>query len=280
MSNETALHTRPSPRRVPSLTRPFGFRLDKWYLDCVTDDGAVFIGYAARLGIGPVRMTLGATLWSPPSGPASSQLSVALNRLPRLSDEGVEWVSRGLGLAGAWRGRPVAIRQTLLETPSHSVEWRCHLPACAVEVDFPAGRLGGSGYAEQLLLRGGPRDLPLEELHWGRFVAGVEYVVWIEWVGRRSLRRVVFNGSEQVATRADEEQVRWGTGTLHFQDTRSLRCGSVGSAAFGGSRVLRQLVPRSWATWTEEKWVSRGLLEKADGSVLEGWAVHERVRWS
>ena len=38
------------------------FKLSKWYLDVITEDGSAFIGYAARLEWGPLRVAYGATL--------------------------------------------------------------------------------------------------------------------------------------------------------------------------------------------------------------------------
>ena len=41
---------------------PPQFRLRKWYVDCVTPDGALFIGYLARLELGALRFWYGATI--------------------------------------------------------------------------------------------------------------------------------------------------------------------------------------------------------------------------
>ncbi len=261
------------------MLRGFGFRVRKWYFDCVTEDGTAFIGYAAQVGIGPFRATLQSMLWSPEDAPTSSRWTATPSRLPRLSDRGVIWVSPRLGVRGSWLGDSSPIRRILLQTSSHRVEWRCHLPACDVDLECDAGRIRGAGYAEELLLRGRPEGLPLRELRWGRFGATGHHVVWIEWRGPSPLRLVVSNGGEEPAVRVDEREVRFSTGALSLEESRLIRSGSVTGAAFDGLPGLRRLAPRRWDDWIEDKWLSRGRLSRKDGSVVEGWAIHERVRW-
>ena len=261
------------------MLRGFGFRLRKWYVDCVSADGTAFIGYAARIGLGPLPLVYQAALWSPPAGPGSSDFTMVPAQLPRLSGAGLHWESRRLGIPGSWHGSPAAIRHVLLDTSAHFVEWRCHLPVCEASIESPAGNLRGPGYAEELLMRGNPASLPIQELCWGRFSSGDDHVVWIEWMGAQPLRVVLVNGSEVEATRADDKEVQSSRGVLTFRDRRVIRSERVEASAFGDSRWRRRLVPRAVADWREEKWLSRGRLEKQDGAVAEGWVVHERVTW-
>ncbi len=122
-------------------------------------------------------------------------------------------------------------------------------------------------------------SLPIQELCWGRFSSGDDHVVWIEWMGAQPLRVVLVNGSEVEATRADDKEVQSSRGVLTFRDRRVIRSERVEASAFGDSSWRRRLVPRAVADWREEKWLSRGRLEKQDGAVAEGWVVHERVTW-
>lgn len=52
------------------------FHLLKWYLDVVTDDGGVAIGYAARLRWGAVRVGYASLLLAAPSGSCREQATL------------------------------------------------------------------------------------------------------------------------------------------------------------------------------------------------------------
>lgn len=261
------------------MLRDIGFRLRKWYLDCVTPEGAVFVGYAARIGLGPIPLSYQATMWSPPAGAGCSEFTMLPARLPSSSRDGVRWESARLAARGRWCGRPSSACHVLLDTASHYVAWRCCLPACEASVELGGRTLQGRGYVEELVVHGNPGKLPIRELHWGRFSSGGDHVVWIEWVGPHPLRLVTVNGLEVAATRVDEEEVRLTDGRLTFEDTRVIRAEAAGVSAFGAPRWRRMLLPRRLADMREEKWLSRGTLERSDGSRADGWVLHERVTW-
>ena len=253
------------------------FKLSKWYGDCVASDGTVFVGYAARASFGPIPLSYHALLWCPPEGEATSALTMAPAPLPSLSEEGVQWHNRRLGVRATWRGalRPTGL--VLLDTPALGVEWRCHLPAGHASVTTELGAIEGAGYAEELLLRGNPAKLPIRELHWGRFTSSHASVVWIQWRGPRPLLLVLLDGVEVSATRADERRVCFAGGEVTFADRRLLREEPVARSVFGASEWRQRLLPGAVGQWQEEKWLSRGHLDRVGRRGEDGWVVHERV---
>lgn len=170
-------------------------------------------------------------------------------------------------------------RRVLLDTAAVLVEWRCHLPNGEATISCPAGALQGRGYVEELIVRGSLTEIAIQELRWGRFTSASDHVVWIEWVGSPALRLVLVNGVETPAVRTDHDGVWFMGGKIAFRDRRTLRDARVGEAAFGKHRWKERLVPRHVADGHEEKWLSRGLLEKSQGGCVEGWVLHERVTW-
>lgn len=255
--------------------RLFGLR--KWYVDCVGGDGTAFFGYGARISVGPLPLDYHAFSWCPPEGEPMGSFTMAPARLPTPSDEGVRWENRRLGLRARWNGMLRRTGHVLLDTPALSVSWCCHLPRGAASVSTVHGTLEGAGYAEELVVRGNPAKLPIGELHWGRFTSARSSAVWIRWKGARPLLLVLMDGVEVAATRVDERRVCFSGGEVTFANRRVLRSEPVARSIFGDSRWRQRLVPGTIAGWREEKWLSRGNLDRVGGASEDGWVVHERV---
>ena len=75
--------------------------LSKWYLDCITSEGDVFIAYAARLrGLG-LRLSYSSILTCR-AGVVLEQTSLRGVETPRPHGAGLAWSSRPLGVRGVW----------------------------------------------------------------------------------------------------------------------------------------------------------------------------------
>ena len=266
------------PRLRESVLRGFRFRLRKRYFDCVGQDGTVFVGYAARGGIGPLPFHYHATLWRPPLGGGPSDYSVMPSPLPKLSVDGVAWRNPRLRLDGTWRSRERGPTRVLLDTSAIRVEWRCDVPSAVVDLRVgPDIEMSGHGYSEELVVSGDIRRLPIRELHWGRFISEAHHLVWIEWRGPLALTLLFEDGAEVADAVVSEGEVSYAGGRLHLSDPRSLRDERLGDSVFPGAGWAARLIPGSVAEWREEKWLSRGCLESSQGPPTEGWAIHERV---
>jgi hypothetical protein len=138
----------------------------------------------------------------------------------------------------------------------------------------------GLGYAELLEISIPPWNLPLSELHWGRFVSESETVVWIDWRGPYSHRLLVHNGSEREIALITTEEVRSvDSSTLLTLDRRLvLRSGTLGETVFPKLAGLAKAIPMKMLGIHERKWRSRGVL-RAQQRTTEAWAIHEVVKW-
>jgi hypothetical protein len=258
------------------------FQLRKWYVDCVGDDGTTFIGYAARISLGPVCLPYQACLLCPPSGSPRTSWAVGGGSPPTLDGDSLRWTSSRLGVRARWERQAPSVRQTLLDHDRLGVDWHCHLPAASGAVDLSGGpRVSGTGYAEELVVQGDLRALPIRRLLWGRFIADGQALMWIRWEGPLPLTMVAHNGAIHSEASMDERGLSFagGQGALDLGEGRVLRDSSVGRATFPDQAWLRRLIPRKLREVQETKWLSRARWRQPGQPDVEGWALHERVLW-
>jgi hypothetical protein len=258
------------------------FQLRKWYVDCVAADGTTFIGYAARISLGPVRLPYEACLLCPPAGPSRTEASICRGDAPVLTGETLQWRPPRLKAGAQWERRAPSVRRTLLDDDRLGVDWHCHMPAASGVVDLSGEpRVTGTGYAEELIVQGDLRVLPIRRLLWGRFIADGQSLVWIRWEGLLPLTLVVHNGAMHSEAVLDERglSLPGGQGALHLSEGRVLRDSDVGRATFPDQAWLRRLIPRKLREVQETKWLSRARWCRPGQPDVEGWALHERVLW-
>ncbi|MBI4603716.1 MAG: hypothetical protein HY721_17315 [Planctomycetes bacterium] len=263
------------------------FLLSKWYLDCVSQEGRVFIGYAATLRWRLLRLRSMSAMECGLEGRVVEMSTLRGYSEPQVRGDALRWTAPRLRVAGRWAALPAssatlpprAVR--LLDSESGRVDWTCHLPRAQAKVEV-GGRalLEGLGYAERLELTVRPWMLPIDELRWGRFLAEDISVVWIEWRGPKPLSLVIHDGTAVGGAVVSDAALRFGDFELKLDSPRVLREGTLGSTALRGLRLLRPLLPRRLLDTHECKWLSRGSLVHAGKLVSSGWAIHEVVKWS
>ena len=160
------------------------FRLEKWYLDCVSSDGTVFIAYAARLKWGPIGLCYGATITRAKDGRLIQRQSLSFGRLNR-GRGSISWCNDGLKASGEWTGGEPIAKTVVVDEPSGRIEWQCLSANAAVDVRTDGRAMTGTGYVEKLSMTIPPWKLPFTELRWGRFISDdrSDYVVWIDLRG-------------------------------------------------------------------------------------------------
>ncbi len=184
-----------------------------------------------------------------------------------------------LGFRGRWTTLSDPQKRTIFEDENGSVDWLCVQPNADCQLDLPGQeRMPGLGYVECLTLTIPPWELPLEELHWGRFLNHENYVVWIDWRGPYHKRLVLRNGEEQMVQALTESSIVFAGGELNLDRQTNLRQGRLGQTVFSALAPLRKILPNTMLAVQEEKWLSRGGLV-CDGRRHSGWAIHEVVTW-
>jgi len=256
------------------------FALSKWYCDCVTEDGAAFIGYWARLRWGPITIPYAATLHKPPGGSIHERIILRHSAAPALTGGALSWHSPRLGFHGEWVTRARACCRTLLDGPEGRITWSCHVPSANARIELVGtGLLAGLGYAEHLTMSVKPWLLPFDELRWGRFVSTEDAITWIKWSGGADHQWTFHNGVEvrDATIGAATVDLAGGRGALELRDVATLREGPLLSTALRHLPVKRLWLGDRLHDAYETKWLAQGTLSNGARRV-SGWAIHEVVR--
>ncbi len=253
------------------------FHLNKWYLDCVGETGDSVICYSATLNW--KRMSVAYASLLTLSGNAPKQKTSLLNvKQPEQIPDGLLWHSPGLNCRGLWR--PVSARMdaiTLYESAAGSVKWHCLQPISLVNASVGQDIYSGLGYVEHLEMTIEPWELPIDELRWGRFLSDNVYVVWIQWTGRYTLKKLFVNGSIFENAEISVDRVRWDEGNLSILNNSALRNGPIINTVLSKVPVLHSMVPCMFRNAHESKWLGCGVLKQGN-EIYKGWVIHEVVR--
>ena len=255
------------------------FRLDKWYLDCVSPDGTVFVAYAARLKWGPIRLSYGATITRAKDGRLLQRQSPSFGRLNQ-GRGSISWCNDRLEAGGEWTGGEPIARTVIVDGASGRIEWQCLSANGAVDVRADGRAITGAGYAEKVSMTIPPWKLPFSELRWGRFISDDrnDYMVWIDLRGRTERNWIWVNSGEAGTGTVDGDGVRTDGAELTLGSSQTVRAGNIARMLLGRFEFLKRLFPeRLWAI-QEDKQASSSLL-RTDGSESRGSSIHEVVRW-
>ncbi len=257
------------------------FGLSKWYLDCVSMQGDVFIGYSARLRWRPLSISYQSALIHLADGETKTWTSLRGRTPPAPGPDRIEWNAPALGVRGSWIGAMQPVTERLFACAEGEIVWSCHLPRADAEVTTPAGlQVAGAGYAEHLSMSIPPWRIPISELRWGRFLGQREALVWIDWRGERRQTVVVRNGVRVMAPRIDDQRIELSDGTrLCLDQGCILRNGALGATALSAIPGIHRFAPARMLAAQECKWRSRATLSSPGGPEEHGWAIHEVIRW-
>jgi hypothetical protein len=254
------------------------FRLSKWYLDCVSDDGQLFIGYTAALSLGPVPLNLVSRVTLIDGTVHQVTAGTWTDQAPADTGAELTWSCRKLDLRGTWKSRQPAFSRTLFESNQGHVIWRCRHPLSDAEVRLGGRTLHGLGYVEKLVMDIEPVDLGLTTLYWGRFLTSDTSLVWIKWTGQESRLTVFHNGAEVTDVSLSKDGLAFGSDQrLHWTDSVPIRTGQIGSSVLKTVPLLKQALPAWVSGISESKWRSRGILESTTHNPAIGWVIHEEV---
>ena len=161
------------------------FRLRKWYMDCVAEDGTGVIAYWARLSWGVVRLRYAATLVRRGAS-VSESATLRPGREPGQNRMALPRC-RPLGIEGHWSPLDQPVCRTLLASDEGSVEWHCLVPRAKGRLMLADGVVvKGLGYVERLNLTILPGDLPIRESAGGGSCPTVRGSCGL-WRGRKAL---------------------------------------------------------------------------------------------
>lgn len=253
------------------------FSLNKWYLDCVTEDGDLAIVYCAELSWRGVRLHLNSTL-AGVRGEIHTSTSVSRFHITA-RDRSITADLPKLGVSGTWDAGCDAVERLVYEGEGGALHWNCLQPRSTVRLELPDRTMSGLGYAEQVVLTVPPWKLPLRQLRWGRFVSTNDALAWVDWKGGFEAAFAVQDGEETALDSVRDHEVATADATLRIEQGVELRSGTLASTILPGLPVLQKVLPRRLFSIKEHKSCSRGVLTTR-GRVSTGWVIHEVVDWN
>jgi hypothetical protein len=253
------------------------FRLTKWYLDLVAEDGSVLIAYAATLEAGALGVRFASTLLAPVGAPAEERTAWTAVAMPEQAGSRLVLRHPTLELSGEWRPAAEPVEASLLDDHHGRLHWACLMPAARARATLRGTTLEGAGYAECLTMTRMPWTLPFRELQWGRWVGERHHAVWIKWTDGTDRHWLWLDGSDDPSPRGLEElegdRSLELTASRQLCDRRALRVLTTDMPA------LEPLFAGPLGNLRETKQVSRGTLRERGTPIDHGWAIHEVVRW-
>ena len=250
-------------------------------MDCVSEEGDVFIAYAASLRWKGLKINYSSTLRR--QHDAQTEASTSLKRFsaPEVSGDSIHWSSQALGVEAKWTALAQPIERTIFESDAGLVEWRCLHPKATAEVSTRDRRqLKGLGYVEHLTMSIPVWRLPIDELRWGRFLSDEDALVWIDWRGASNVKLAFLNGIQIENAEVTEHEVvlEQEKVILALDEQQVLREGPLIKTALSMIPGIQNLIPLRSLSAHECKWRSRGILSHHE-SLSVGWTIHEIVRW-
>lgn len=257
------------------------FQLVKWYLDVVTDDGAVVLLYQARLRWAGLRLRYAAILLDECRRRRVERATTHAVTVPCLDQDGVRWHNERLGVVGRWRSDAPSICRTLASGANGAIDWTCHVPRGRATVSCDGVTYRGTGYVECLTLGVPPWRLPFRALQWGRHASRAHSLIWIDWDGRDPRCWVWLDG-EECAGAGVADSCLTGLAhdtTMRMDDARDLRNRRVLAALAGVLPAAARRAAGPLAAMHEHKRVARSALMRTGQPIDTGWTVYEQVTW-
>ena len=261
------------------------FSINKWYLDCVTEQGDCFIFYVVRLGWRHWYIDYSASLIKEASKKSVYTSKLIGVRQPKERNDQIRWGDAQFKVNGRWNYESPELDATLFEDEIGTLNWHCFQPKSRVQLKYKDMLLNGVGYAERLELDTLPWNIPMDELRWGRFHSEKYSVVWIEYKREETKQWVWVNGKRSFDWKVTDQYLENATDTilLELKDTTTLEAEQkIFNVLKGLFRFLpgfSGIIPYGFLTAEEQKWLSKGHL-KVEDEMVEGWAIHELVKFN
>ncbi len=235
------------------------FHLKKHYFDGIDQQGNLFIIYDAALTIGGISI---------PYSSIITQLNgknLEHRRLSRLKRSDAQIRHNKLNFNGSWLPLSHISPLTLYQRGKRRLIWHCHTAKADFELEFAQQTYRGLGYAETLEMNFAPWLLPISELRWGRFLSANHSIVWIEWLGETTLKKLIWNGEliENFEINDNVLLIKEKQLSLYFRRPMIIKDEPLVKIT-ERFKFLRFLIKKSFLQSRESKWKSEAELSVAN----------------
>lgn len=262
------------------------FRLEKWFLDCVTEDGNCFIIYATELIWSRWHITFSSLLNYHISNGLFYKSKIGNGHFPEKINQEISWRDKYFKISGIWKGKSESLHETLFENKTGCLNWNCYQPLANVSINFNKNKYDGFGYIEKLTLNTVPWNIPMDELRWGRFLSKEFHIVWIEYKKEQTNQWVWVNGEKienwdisdtHLHNKSKQIRLLFGEKAILEKEKKILNVLKSLSKYLPG---FRRIIPLKFLRADEKKWLNKSALTINDEIVCQGWTIHEFVNFN
>ena len=262
-----------------------GFHLEKWFLDCVSEEGEVMIFYAANLRWHKWKVPY--TSWLHYAGSSDAVVNSRFTKIniPEREGESIQWQDDRFGVSGSWEAIAPPLNARLFDSEDGYLDWHCYQPLSRVRLNLKDRIVEGLGYAEKLILSVEPWKIPMDELRWGRYCSEEDNIVWIELRGEGEKQWLWHNGERLNTVKIEDGKLMMPDKGLALELDKRIVLESE-KKIFNVVKSLLSFIPgfsRSMSSRflmsDESKWCSHGVLRKNNNVVSQGWAIHECINF-
>lgn len=262
---------------------PNDFFLQKWFLDCITDDGNAMIFYAAKLKWKRWEVPYSSWLSYNAKTGLTQKSSYRSVKLPEIKDDVISWNGKTFKVSGTWKALASSIHDRLYNSEEGNLDWKCYQPMSKVHLKVNDKEITGIGYAEELRLTIAPWKIPMNELRWGRYLSQENQLVWIELVGEKKQQWTWFNGEKIENVLIKDDTITIPSKDICLELDRRIELGAEKKILKVVKDLLNYIpdfnkaMTTNFLTADEFKWLSYAVLKKSGKIINSGWAIHEFI---
>ena len=262
------------------------FDLEKWYLDCVTESGEVFIGYVATLKWKNLKVPYSSVIFVDKKQQVKVSTRFSKPGHPVMAGNELSWEDPGLKVNGHWEKHSSAVEAKLHENEFGRLLWQCYQPSSKTRISYKGNFYTGLGYAEKLHLNDLPWNIDMRTLRWGRYCSTTDNLVWIQLAGDSTRQWLWHNGSPVDSAVILDDKINITRDEITLKLDRSVMIESEQKIFNTVKSLIKYLpgfdkiIPARFLYADETKWRSHGQLFKNGILLSEGWAIHEIVDFS
>jgi hypothetical protein len=261
------------------------FYLEKWFLDCTSDDGEALIFYAAKLKWGRWTVPYTAILYYGEDGNMTNKSRYSRVNIPEKNDQTILWSDSQFGVEGKWLAMASPLKARVFESEEGYLDWNCFQPASKVELNYKNKIIKGNGYVEQLIMTIPAWKIPMDELRWGRYLSPTDNMVWIElkkntlkqwlWLNGEKIQEAVIS-DDQIFIPSKDISVEFDRSVVLESEKKIL---SVVETLVNYIPGFNKIMPLQFLMADEFKWFGNGVFKKSNKFQNSGKTIHEFVNF-
>ena len=266
--------------------RKGGFKIIKWYLDFVGENGEAMIFYAAEIYWKGLKVPYASIHMKVPGKAEVQKTSLKKFTLPQIDGASLSWSNTNLGLQGLWEQQGQPLNACLFASKEGSINWNCWQPSSRVTLTINRERFEGMGYAEELILTVPAWKIPMRELRWGRSLSEESYTVWIEIKGDETRKWLWHNGERMSHFEVSDSQVVIHDKQLLIKLDQAevleheQKIYNVVKSLVRYLPGFKKIIPTNFLMAEGYKWFSQVTENHEDGLTARGSAIHEYVNFN